>query len=129
MEGDDDRSKTREIEIMMEKLLNPVAEIRWRAFENILSKLNYGLININILIELQSGKLCKYLLKWFLWNSHSPKEFQIVLTFLDKVIKESTNGLRILINASARNILQEWITSHTFTFFSFDLSLDTMLKF
>ena len=112
MREEDNYSKTREIEIMIEKLLNPVDEIQWRALENILSKLNYGLININILIEFQSGKLINYLLKWFLKNSHSQAEFKIVLTFLHKVIKETTNGLRILINAGARNILQAWIRAH-----------------
>ena len=112
MSEEDNYPKTRELEIMIEKLLNPVAEIQWRALENILSKLNYGLININILVEFQSGKLIKYLLKWFLRNSHSQAEFKIVLTFLQKVIKETTNGLRILVNADTRNILQAWITSH-----------------
>ena len=81
MSEEDNYPKAREIEIMIEKLLNPVAEIQWRALENILSKLNYGLVNINILVEFQSGKLIKYLLKWFLRNSHSQAEFKIVLTF------------------------------------------------
>ena len=112
MEEPDNSSNTHEIEQIIEKLLNPVAEIRWRALQNILSKLKYGLISMNVLIELQSGKICKYLLKWFLWNSHSQPEFKVVLSFIVKIIQETNNGIRILINENAKNVLQEWMISH-----------------
>ena len=105
MEEADNSSNTHEIEQIIEKLLNPVAEIRWRALQNILSKLKYGLISMNVLIELQSGKICRYLLKWFLWNSPSQPEFKVVLSFIVQIIKETNNGIRILINESAKNIL------------------------
>ena len=108
----DECFNAREIEIMIEKLLNPVAEIRWRALKNILSKLNYGLLKVDRLIEIQNGKLCKNLLKWFSLNNHSQSEFLIVLKFLHNVIKETSNGIRILINMNARNIIQEWVTGH-----------------
>ena len=60
-----------ELEALIDKLLNPVSEIRWRALQNILSKLNYGLLDIENLIEIQQGKLCNNLVNWFSCDIHS----------------------------------------------------------
>ena len=101
-----------ELEIMIDKLLNPVCEIRWRALQNILSKLSYGLLNLEELLEIKSGRLCEYLLKWFSSDSYSIPDPKLVLKFFLKIITETVNGIRIMINLNARHILQHWVTGH-----------------
>ena len=102
-----------ELEALIDKLLNPVSEIRWRALHNILSKLNYGLLDIENLIEIQQGKLCHNLVNWFSCDIHSIEDPKIVLKFLLKIIKETKNGLSIIINCNTRNILQNWASRYT----------------
>ena len=102
-----------ELEALIDKLLNPVSEIRWRALQNILSKLNYGLLDIENLIEIQHGKLCTNLVSWFSCDIHSIEDPKIVLKFLLKVVKETKNGLSIIINCNTRNILQNWASRYT----------------
>ena len=101
-----------ELQVMIDKLLNSVCEIRWRAFQNILSKLNYGLLNLEHLIDTHSGRLCENLLKWFSTGRYSIPKPKIVLTLFLEIIKETVNGVRIMINLNARHILQEWATAY-----------------
>ena len=101
-----------ELEVMIEKLLNPVCEIRWRALQNILSKLSYSLINLEDLLSIQSGRMCENLLKWFSSTSYSIPEPNVALTFFLKIIKETSHGTRIMVNLNARHILQVWVTKN-----------------
>ena len=96
------------VEIMIEKLMNPVVEIRWRALQNIISKLEYGLENLEDLIMAHSGRMITHLLKWFSDDFFIP-EPKLVLKILMKIIRDTTNGMRMLINFNARSILQHWV--------------------
>ena len=91
-----DSGNVNEVEIMIDKLLNPVCEIRWRALQNILSKLNYGLINIEDLLDIRSGQICQHLLKWFSENYAIP-ESTVVLKLFHKILRETANGMKIMI--------------------------------
>jgi hypothetical protein len=101
-----------ELQVMIDKLSNSVCEIRWRAFQNILSKLSYGLLNLENLIDSHSGRLCENLLKWFSTESYPIPKPKIVLTLFLKIINETVNGVRIMINLNTRHILQVWVTSY-----------------
>ena len=75
--------------------------------------MNYGLLDIENLIEIKQGKLCNNLVNWFSCDIHSIEDPKIVLKFLLKIIKETKNGLSIIINCNTRNILQNWASRYT----------------